>query len=565
MVMESLSRAKVILKEMFDAAVEAVLPNRIIKNRVKVIENQLLVDKEAFRLKGNVYLIGFGKAVMGMAIEMENLLGDKLKKGIVSIPRGSKENLGKIKGMTDLTKSRGVVIYREGCVNNQPDSASLSATAEIIDLVTSLKETDTLIVLVSGGGSALLCMPKAPIEAKSKEKLCKDLQNAGANIKELNTIRMKLSAVKGGGLARMAYPTSVISLILSDIVNDLVDIIASGPTIYNSKSTKIVIEILEKYKLYDALENDLKSVLTSNENADEKYLLNERKEFTHVKNIIIGNNTLAIQSAFEKTSKKGLNTIVLGNNVEGHVRDVSLRYVDIIETICLTMGGHLSREEFFTIMEKDSTFSLSETEVEEIFNRIINSGEKEIVLVAGGEPTVVVTGKGLGGRNQQLTFQFSFDWHIKVQNEPRLGEYNVIIMSCGTDGQDGPTDAAGAFGYAAIHSMVSDMYNNLKKKLDESQDKSITMDIDNKLNIDAQEIKNMERLDVFPDLKIDYRNRNSLAEAIKRLEQMSPDVVLRKNDTYNFYSQFKGGQDLIKTGVTGTNVMDLHFFYIKKV
>ncbi|KYM95787.1 Glycerate kinase [Cyphomyrmex costatus] len=448
---------------------------------------------------------------MGMAVELERVLGDTLKKGIVSVPSMSRDAMWASEDKSSFPKLHNSRIdYREGGVNNQPDARSLDTTHDIIDLVEKLTETDTLVVLVSGGGSALLYMPRPVLAQEDKLELCKKLQNAGADITELNTVRQKLSLVKGGGLARMAYPASVVTLILSDIVGDPVDLIASGPTVYNPRTPEHAVAILKKYNLFQSLEGNLKTVVTSKEPFNDKPLLNPAtaktatKQFKHVTNIILGNNTMALEAAKLEASRKKLTPIILKNNVTGNVQDVSSAYVHLTSLICLVLLNELERQEFYDKVRTMSILSLSTDKVDEIFHHLIGNLDG-IVLIGGGEPTVVVTGHGKGGRNQELALRFSLDWLAKIKTYPRFAEYDVIMLSAGTDGQDGPTDAA-----------------------------------DVNEHIDHLVLKTME------------------------VERMLPENVLKENDTYNFYSRFKKGTDLIKTGNTGTNVMDLHFIYIKK-
>ena len=140
------------LKDIFESGIKAVLPHTIIRNKVKIFENKLQIGDDNFILKENVYIVGFGKAVLGMAIALEEILQDRLKKGIVSVPKGSKERIWHPKNLTNFPKLKGVIEYREGAVNNQPDDESLNTTHDILDLVEGLNENDTLIVLISGGG-----------------------------------------------------------------------------------------------------------------------------------------------------------------------------------------------------------------------------------------------------------------------------------------------------------------------------------------------------------------------------------------------------------------------------
>lgn len=548
-----LTESKSDLNDIFRSAVKAVSPNEIIKRKVKLRNNTLYIDDKSFLLRENVYLVGFGKAVMGMAVELEKILGTVLKKGIVSIP--SKDAMWTFADKSSFPKLHNSVIdYREGSINNQPDSRSLDTTHDIIDLVEKLTEADTLIVLVSGGGSALLYMPRPVLDQEDKLELCKKLQNAGADITELNTVRKKLSLVKGGGLARMAYPASIISLILSDIVGDPVDLIASGPTIYSTKAPDNVITILKKYNLYQSLEGNLKTVLTSKETFDDKPLLSPAKQFKHVTNIIVGNNTMALQTASFETSRKKLTPIILRNDITGNVQDVSLAYVHITNLICLVLLKELEKKEFYERIQTMPIFSLSTDKIDEIFHKI-TSNVGGIVLIGGGEPTVVVTGQGKGGRNQELALRFSLDWLAKIKSYPRLAEYDVIMLSAGTDGQDGPTDAAGAFGYPSIASIMQDVYAKIKstKKVTQILPKQETKEISDKKSSNTTEksISAQEHID-------------HLILTTMEVERMLPENTLKENDTYNFYSRFKKGTDLIKTGITGTNVMDLHFIYIKQ-
>ncbi|CAL7936125.1 unnamed protein product [Xylocopa violacea] len=400
---KALEHSKSVLKDMYFAGIHAVSPITLVSNKVKFKDGMLYVKDESFETKQNVYLVGFGKAVMGTS----------------------------------------VVKYCEGAVNNHPDDRSLETTHEIIDLVESLTENDTLIVLISGGGSALLYMPRPSIDRDDKLLLCKALQAAGADIKELNIVRSKLSMVKGGGLARMAYPASIITLILSDIVGDPVELIASGPTVYSNKRPREVIAILKKYNLFERVEGDTKKLLTATERFKDKHLLTRRKkQFKHVTNIILGNNAVAIEAASLEAYRNKLTPIILRSDVVGDVHDVSLAYVHICSLICLAMDKTLEKEEFFEKVKDIPILSLSAAKVDEIYNEIDNVSEEGLVLIGGGEPTVVVKGNGKGGRNQELALHFSLDWLAKIKSYYQFANYEVIMLSAGTDGQDGPTDAA---------------------------------------------------------------------------------------------------------------------------
>ncbi|XP_031826586.2 glycerate kinase isoform X1 [Nomia melanderi] len=590
-----LEESKSILKDMYFAGVKVVSPKQLIINKIKFKDGTLQVDDQRFQLKENVYLVGFGKAVMGMSIVLEQMLGSHLKKGIVSIPSVSTNAIweSKDKSYFPMLKT-GVVEYREGSINNQPDNRSLQTTHDIIDLVESLTENDTLIVLISGGGSALLYMPRPIIDNEDKLLLCKRLQNAGADIKELNTVRMKLSMVKGGGLARMAFPASIITLILSDIVGDPVDLIASGPTVYNSKVPKQAIAILKKYDLFDKLDGDVRKAIMSKETFKDKSLLTgkkKKKEFKHVTNIILGNNQVAVEAAVLEAQRKKLTPITLRTDITGNVHDVSLAYVHVTSLICLALEKKLERGEFFEKVRDIPVMSLSTTKVDEIYNLIENISEEGIVLIGGGEPTVIVKGDGKGGRNQELALHFSLDWLAKIKNNPHFAEYDVIMLSAGTDGQDGPTDAAGAFGYPAIGPIIHDLYAKVKliasemlvhlqmkkEAIENKEDEQETLN-----DLRSQEICKLHELSGFlvkkeeksefekQEKKIERSEFNKMEGVLPliyrtmEVERLLPENTLSNNDSYNLYSRFKKGSELLKPGFTGTNVMDLHFVYIKK-
>ncbi|XP_076169826.1 glycerate kinase isoform X2 [Ptiloglossa arizonensis] len=598
---KGLKECKSILKDMYFAGVKAVSPKALIINKVKFKDGILQVADQSFQLKENVYLVGFGKAVMGMSIVLEHMLGNHLKKGIVSVPSASTNALWESEDKFYFPKLvSGVVEYREGSVNNQPDDRCLDTTHDIIDLIESLTENDTLIVLVSGGGSALLYMPRPTILQEDKLLVCRTVQNAGADIKELNTVRIKLSMVKGGGLARMAFPASVITLILSDIVGDPIDLIASGPTVYNSKLPKLAITVLKKYDLYDKLEGDVKRAIISKETFNDRPLLTGKgktKTFKHVNNIILGNNEVAVEAAAFEARRKKLIPIILRTDITGNVHDVSSMYAYITSLICLALDKTLNRKEFFEKVKDIPILSLSTTKVDEIYNLIENVSAEGVVLIGGGEPTVIVKGKGKGGRNQELALHFSLDWLAKIKSNPRFAEYNVIMLSAGTDGQDGPTDAAGAFGYPAIAPIIHHLYEKakyltsekivqlkmkkeaMKKKEEERQqfEQQQPEEICKRHELSTfvikkQEIENEVKNDEVTETKgaFNAENVDEMEEVLPliyqtmEIEHILPENALNDNNTYNLYSRFKKGSDLLKTGFTGTNVMDLHFIYIRK-
>ncbi|XP_026673163.1 glycerate kinase-like isoform X2 [Ceratina calcarata] len=603
---KALEETRTILKKIYFAGIHAVSPKTLVLNKVRYEKGVLYIgDELQFELKENVYMVGFGKAVLGMAMVLEHVLGDCLKKGIVSIPAASVETLWNSEDKSYFPRiGDSVVDYCEGGENNQADERSYETTHNIIDLVESLKEDDSLIVLVSGGGSALLYMPRPAIDPDDKLHVCRMLQAAGADIKELNIVRSKLSMVKGGGLARMAYPASILSLILSDIVGDPIELIASGPTVYSNKRPKEVVAILKKYNLFDKVEGDVKKLLTSKERfSDKKLLAKRKKQFKHVTNFVLGNNSVAMEAAALEAYNHKLTPIKLRSDVVGDVHDVSLAYTHLTSLVCLAVDKILEKEEFFERVKDIPILSLTAPQVDEIYNLIDNISEEGLVLIGGGEPTVVLKGKGKGGRNQELALHFSLDWLAKIKSYPRFAKFEVIMLSAGTDGQDGPTDAAGAFGYPAIGPLIHDLYQKVKsiastvivqenekkeammKKKEEKEQLNLKLEArreickmqelsgslvrkKEKKEDDEDEIYEPEEKPVDKEKMLqDEEDLDKTLPFILRtmeVERILPENTLNNNDSYNLYSRFKKGIDLFKPGLTGTNVMDLHLIHVRK-
>uniref|UniRef100_A0A8C3CYB1 Glycerate kinase n=1 Tax=Cairina moschata TaxID=8855 RepID=A0A8C3CYB1_CAIMO len=264
---------------------------------------QLIVKGRAFPVKRNLYLVGFGKAVLGMAAAAEEILGDHLIRGIM------------------LLKPHSRIQVIEGAKNNLPDPEALRGAGAIQELAQGLTADDLLLVLISGGGSALLPAPIPPILLEEKEKLTKMLASRGAAIQELNTVRKTLSLLKGGGLARLAYPAQVVSLILSDVIGDPLDIIASGPTAASSHSVQDCLQVLAKYNLLHSLPKSVETVLSSSPSkraAPEGY--------SHVCNVIIGSNALALDEAKRQAEGLGYVALILSAAVCGDIGHVAALY-----------------------------------------------------------------------------------------------------------------------------------------------------------------------------------------------------------------------------------------------
>ncbi|KFQ77476.1 Glycerate kinase, partial [Phaethon lepturus] len=485
---------------LFRSAVGTVRPAPMLKRAVKLQGDgcpQLLVKGQAFPMKRGLYLVGFGKAVLGMAVAAEEILGDHLIRGIINVPLGIQE-----KDM--LLKPHSKIQVIEGAKNNLPDPEALKGAAAIQELAEGLTTDDLLLVLISGGGSALLPAPIPPILLEEKEKLTKMLASRGAAIQELNTVRKTLSVLKGGGLAWLAYPAQVVSLILSDVIGDPLDIIASGPTAASSHSVQDCLQILTKYNLLHSLPKSVEAVLSSSPSKPTAL-----ENYSHVCNIIIGSNTLALDEAKHQAEGLGYVTLILSAAICGEVGRVAMLYCQLIRLVCLGFAGlgedPLSDEVRGNLLQLVAELEIPGLNLPEFLLALRGLGpERPVCILAGGETTVQLQGTGKGGRNQELALRVGLGLHRTqaMETSSPLGRCEIVFLSGGTDGQDGPTEAAGAF--------------------------------------------------CSPEL---------VNEALQ--EGLDVEAFLSNNDSYTFFSQFQGGHHLLVTGLTGTNVMDIQAVLIR--
>ncbi|NWU76389.1 GLCTK kinase, partial [Onychorhynchus coronatus] len=493
---------------LFRSAVGTVCPAPMMKRALKLQGGgcpQLLVNDQAFPVKRDLYLVGFGKAVLGMAAVAEEILGDHLVRGIINVPLGIQESLQQAGMQEMLLKPHSKIQVIEGAKNNLPDAEALKGAVAIQQLAESLTAADLLLVLISGrGGSALLPAPIPPILLEEKEKLTKMLASRGAAIQELNIVRKTLSMLKGGGLAQLAYPARVVSLILSDVIGDPLDIIASGPTAASSHNVQDCLEVLAKYNLLHNLPKSVETVLSSSPTkptAPENY--------SHVSNVIIGSNTLALDEGKRHAEGLGYATLVLSAAIHGEVGRVATLYCHLIQLVCLGLTGlaegPLSDEVRGNLLQLVAELEIPGLDLAKFLQALQGLGpERPVCILAGGETTVQLQGSGKGGRNQELALRVGLGLHRAqaMEGSSPQGRCEIIFFSGGTDGQDGPTEAAGAF--------------------------------------------------CTPGL---------VAEALQ--EGLDVEAFLRNNDSYTFFSQFQGGHHLLVTGLTGTNVMDIQAILIR--
>lgn len=336
----------------------------------------------------------------------------------------------------------------EGAAGNIPDEAARRAASAIKNRALQLTADDFLLVLITGGGSALLPLPIEPITLREKSSLIKQLSRAGATINELNNVRIAISQVKGGKLAVMAKNANqIISLIISDVIGDPFDLIASGPTISHQKPTQSPKAVLEKFNLWNTLPDSIAQVIRKNEENQDIPPINNSDVF------LIGNNRIAIEAAMEKAKSFNLIPVFLSSEVQGNVVNVSQAYLEL--ALAAKSFASTPRDEFCeTIGRIAKSLSAQASFVNDLV-AALEAGTAGICIISGGETTVTVTGDGLGGRNQELALRFT-----KLCLDANTSSLDdLLLLSAGTDGVDGNNDAAGALGGPSILSGFAEPSN----------------------------------------------------------------------------------------------------------
>jgi Putative glycerate kinase len=380
---------RTIAEKIFLAGVESVLPDRLIVNEMSLKDNCLKIGHLDFPLETieNIYVIGAGKASAMMGAEVEKILSDRITEGHIVVKYGHSCNLKYI----DVTEAGHPI----------PDTNGLRATREILKIAETASWNDLVICLLSGGGSALL--PDVP-EVCSLEDMIKVndlLLNCGACISEINAVRKHLSVVKGGQLARVVYPATLVNLILSDVPGDALDVIASGPTVPDPTTYLQALTVLSAFGLSRTVPRGILTFLK--EGAAGKKPETPKPDdpvFDKTYNILVGTNRKALEAAKNKALEFNINAVIIDDQLQGDT---------------LTVADYLVQT---SIRFKNDT------------NEV-----KPVCLLFGGETTVKMTGKGAGGRNQHLSLLSA----LLLRNNP-----GITILAAGTDGNDGPTDAAGA-------------------------------------------------------------------------------------------------------------------------
>ena len=382
-------KARTIALRTLEHALDAVDAAKLLKSKVTLEDCKLHAGSYSFDLRKfrNVYVLGGGKASGSMALALEEALGKRITAGFVNVPYGDKHKTSIIK----LREANHPI----------PDEAGVAGTREMLALAEKADEDDLIIALISGGGSSLMPLPRDGISLQDKRGLTNKLLNSGAEISEINAVRKHLSGFKGGWLAKKAYPATVLNIVLSDVVGDSLESIASGPTVPDSTTFADARRILQKYDLWDNAPSSIRSLISSG----EKGVVPETPKhgdaaFEKGYSVILGNSRSAALAAIEHLSSEGLNPLLLTSTLEGEASTVG------------TVIASIAKE----VAESG------------------NSVPKPAGLIASGETVVTVRGKGAGGRNQELALSAA----LKLQ-----GIEGAVVASLSTDGIDG-TDAAGA-------------------------------------------------------------------------------------------------------------------------
>jgi glycerate-2-kinase len=374
---------KEIARKLFFSALRAADPHESVRSSCAAI-------RSVYRDAGFTRLlaIGFGKAAASMALALEQELGDILETGALVTKYGH----------TPSRKPQKFRIFEAG--HPVPDENGIRGTEAIMELVSGADEKTLVVTLISGGGSALLVAPCQHIPLAAKQKTTNLLLRCGADIHELNTVRKHLSRVKGGRLADIISPARTISLILSDVIGDDLDVIASGPTAPDPTTYRDALAVLQRYNLLEQVPGEVAAHLALGARGDVPETPKEGAPvFKGVENHIIGSNRVALEASLTAAQDLGLTAEILSTEVTGDVGEAAKM---------------LARE---ALARRDS------------------SQGKPLCLLSGGETVVQVRGTGTGGRNMELALCFALEI---------AGEDGITLLSAGTDGTDGPTDAAGA-------------------------------------------------------------------------------------------------------------------------
>ncbi|MFQ5578643.1 MAG: glycerate kinase, partial [Anaerolineae bacterium] len=386
---------RTIARQIIQAALNAVDPYTAVTTHLKRDNNRLICDSQPYNLNEfeRVLVVGFGKGSAPMAHAAHSLLADRITAGLVIVKYNHT-----LPPAVDISP---VKLVEAG--HPVPDSGGVANTRALINLLDHTTDRDLILCLISGGGSALFVQPAPGLSLAQVQDVTQHLLNAGAPIADVNTVRKHLSVVKGGQLARLARPATLLSLIVSDVAGDRLDTIASGPTAPDPSTFTAALDILDTHRLTRRLPPAVVAHLRAGAQgrAPETPKPGD-PAFERVQNVIIANNRMALNAAAQKARRLGFTPTVTPTFVEGEARRVGQEVALMAQKLC----------------------------------QPANARPKPAAIIWGGETTVTVRGTGRGGRNQELALAAA----LQLADCP-----DVLVACVATDGNDGPTDAAGAF------------------------------------------------------------------------------------------------------------------------
>ncbi len=383
-------RAREALDAIVGAALEAVDPAEAVRRHLRREGDFLTVGDKTYDLSGlgRLVVVGAGKAGAPMAQAVEGIMGDRIDDGLVIVKAGH------------ALPTERVALVEAG--HPIPDGRGLEGARRIEGLISGLEANDLVLCLISGGGSALATYPAEGISLADLQATTDALLRVGATINEVNAVRKHLERLKGGGLARFAYPAQVASLILSDVVGDPLDVIASGPTVPDTSTYADAWSVLERYGLAEVAPESVRQTLKAGMAGELGETLKSGDEAaSRAYHVVVGSNALAADAAASAAEQQGLHALVLTTFLQGEAREVGQVLASLAKELA-RRGGPL---------------------------------KKPACLILGGETTVTVRGSGKGGRNQEMALAAA----VAV-----AGLHNILVACLATDGTDGPTDAAGA-------------------------------------------------------------------------------------------------------------------------
>lgn len=389
-----LEARKAVLYSIFDAGVRAVAPDAALMRHVCLEDGQLLVDGQSWKLprRGRLLVLGAGKGVAPMGAAVEELLGDRIDTGMLVVKYGHGLPLQQIAQVE--------------AAHPVPDAAGAAATRALLELAAGAAADDLVLCLLTGGASALTPAPVSGVTLEDMQQVTELLLRSGATITELNAVRKHLSRFSGGQLARTAAPAGVVSVIVSDVVGDALDVIASGPTAPDVSTFADCMDILARYGLGSAMPPAVLHHLRQGQLHQEAETPKPGDAlFRHVQNTLVATNRQALDAAAEQARSHGFRPVILTDRMVGEAREQA--------ALLVTQARQMAAE--------------------------LAADAQPVCLLAGGETTVTLRGRGRGGRNQEMALAAS----LALQDCP-----HICALFAGTDGTDGPTDAAGGCAWA---------------------------------------------------------------------------------------------------------------------